>query len=270
MRIYTLIGKSGTGKSFHAMNLCRKYNIEGVIDDGLFIYKNTVIAGVSAKKSQTKVGAIKAAIFYDDEITETVKKAIKTKKPDSMLILATSEGMAERIAERLELDLPSWDNPNHIKIEDITTLEERLQAREQRDIYGKHVIPVPTMQLKLNFSGYFMDPLRIFRGKEQSPRAERTVIRPAFSYLGEYYVSDNVIDDICICVGKIMPEISKVIFIAQAPSPQSYEMNISLRIKPGYPILQVAEKYQRMVKENIEEMTAFNVAAVDIEVREIG
>ena len=42
MDVYTLAGKSGTGKSFHAMNLCRKYNIEAIIDDGLFIYKNIV------------------------------------------------------------------------------------------------------------------------------------------------------------------------------------------------------------------------------------
>ena len=38
MRIYTLVGKSGTGKSFHAMDLCRKENIESIIDDGLYIY----------------------------------------------------------------------------------------------------------------------------------------------------------------------------------------------------------------------------------------
>ena len=37
MRIYTLVGKSGTGKSFHAMDLCRKENIESIIDDGLYI-----------------------------------------------------------------------------------------------------------------------------------------------------------------------------------------------------------------------------------------
>lgn len=270
MRVYTLIGKSGTGKSFHAMNLCRKYNIEAVIDDGLFIYKNTVIAGVSAKKSTTKVGAIKTAIFYNEEITQTVRAAIKEKNPESLLILATSNGMAEKIAERLGIELPPWDSPNHIKIESITTLEERLEAREQRDIYGKHVIPAPTVQLKLNFAGYFMDPLRIFRGKEQGARSERTVVRPAFSYLGEYYVSDNVVDDICRCTAAVMPEISKVIFIAQIPSSEYYEMNVSIRIKPGCPVFEVAERYQANVKKNIEEITAFNVKAVDIEIREIG
>ena len=38
MQVYTLVGKSGSGKSFHAMELCKKKQIDGIIDDGLFIY----------------------------------------------------------------------------------------------------------------------------------------------------------------------------------------------------------------------------------------
>ena len=57
MEVYTLVGKSGTGKSFHAMNVCKKLNIEAIIDDGLFIYKNSVLAGTSAKREETKIGA---------------------------------------------------------------------------------------------------------------------------------------------------------------------------------------------------------------------
>ena len=42
MKVYTLSGKSGTGKSFQAMNLCNELNIESIIDDGLFIYHSRV------------------------------------------------------------------------------------------------------------------------------------------------------------------------------------------------------------------------------------
>ena len=63
MEVYALIGKSGTGKSFQAMNLCKQYNIESIIDDGLFIYKSTVVEGVSAKRAETKIGAVKTALF---------------------------------------------------------------------------------------------------------------------------------------------------------------------------------------------------------------
>ena len=74
MQVYTLVGKSGSGKSFHAMELCKKNHIEGIIDDGLFIYKNSIVAGVSAKRSQTKIGAVKVALFLDEEVCEQVKE----------------------------------------------------------------------------------------------------------------------------------------------------------------------------------------------------
>ena len=133
MDVYTLVGRSGTGKSFHAMNLCKKYNIEAIIDDGLFIYKNTVVEGVSAKRASTKIGAVKTALFMDDEIRDKVAAAIKKKNPKSILVLGTSDGMADRIIERLGLPPLPADSLSRIHIEDITTPEERAAAREQRD-----------------------------------------------------------------------------------------------------------------------------------------
>ena len=77
MDVYTLTGKSGTGKSFHAMSLCKKYNIEAIIDDGLFIYNNTVVEGISAKRASTKIGAVKTALFLKDEVRDKVAAAIR-------------------------------------------------------------------------------------------------------------------------------------------------------------------------------------------------
>ena len=97
MKIYALIGKSGTGKSFHAMELCRKLQIESIIDDGLFIYQSTVVAGVSAKRQATKIGAVKVALFNEDVNRDEVAEAIAAKKPKSILILGTSIGMTDKI-----------------------------------------------------------------------------------------------------------------------------------------------------------------------------
>ena len=123
MDVYTLTGKSGTGKSFHAMNLCKKYNIEAIIDDGLFIYKNTVVEGVSAKRAATKIGAVKTALFMNDEIRDKVATAIRQKKPTGILVLGTSDGMTDRIIERLGLPPLPEDSLRRIHIEDITTPE---------------------------------------------------------------------------------------------------------------------------------------------------
>ena len=93
MKVYALIGKSGTGKSFQAVNLCRELKIESIIDDGLFICRNKVVAGISAKRQPTKVGAVKTALFTKDEHMQEVKEALGRMKPSSILIIGTSVGM---------------------------------------------------------------------------------------------------------------------------------------------------------------------------------
>ncbi len=269
MDVYTLVGKSGTGKSFHAMNLCRKLEVEAIIDDGLFIYKNSVVAGISAKRADTKIGAVKVALFLDDEIRQQVVDAIKKENPQSILVLGTSDGMTDKIIERLGLPPLEKDSLRRIHIEDITTEDERQTARQQRDQHGKHVIPAPAMQLKRSFAGYFMDPLRFFRGKDQGAASERTVVRPTYSYMGEYFVSEKVIDDIIICLGHKMPQIGRVIHIVQTPQAEAYRLKVAIKVRYGFPLWESAMEFQKSIEEQIENMTAFNVTEIDVEIRGI-
>ena len=74
-----------------------KYDIQAIIDDGLFIYESTVVAGVSAKRDATKIGAIKTALFQNEDIRNQVVQAIRAKKPSSILVLGTSIGMTDKI-----------------------------------------------------------------------------------------------------------------------------------------------------------------------------
>ena len=69
MKVYSLTGKSGTGKSYQAQALCMEKGISAIIDDGLFIYNDSVVCGVSSNPQSTKVGAINTAIFNKDEIS---------------------------------------------------------------------------------------------------------------------------------------------------------------------------------------------------------
>ena len=63
---------------------------------------------------------------------------------------------------------------------------------------GKHVVPVPTFEIKEQFSGYFLDPIRIFNSfiKSEDVSTEKTIIRPTYSYLGSYYITEKVINEI--------------------------------------------------------------------------
>lgn len=271
MKIYALIGKSGTGKSFHAMELCREKQIESIIDDGLFIYKSTVVAGVSAKRQATKIGAVKVALFNEDVNRDEVAGAIASKKPKSILVLGTSIGMTDKIILRLGLlpDQESLVQVERIFIEDITTEEERAIARTQRDVLGKHVIPAPALQLKRNFAGYFMDPLRFFRDKDAGAAAERTVVRPTYSYMGEYFVDERVLEDIVTCVAYHMPAVGAIIRVIQDPRPETFKLSVAVRLKRGYPIWETAQMLQEEINDQVERMTAFNVTEVNVEVRGI-
>ncbi len=53
IKVYAFIGPSGTGKSYRAQMVASENNIAYIIDDGLLINENDVIAGTSAKKAPT-------------------------------------------------------------------------------------------------------------------------------------------------------------------------------------------------------------------------
>ena len=55
IRVYAFVGPSGTGKSYRAQMVASENNINYIIDDGLLVKDNNVIAGNSAKKAPTKI-----------------------------------------------------------------------------------------------------------------------------------------------------------------------------------------------------------------------
>lgn len=265
MRVYGLVGKSGTGKSYQAMNLCRELNLESIIDDGLFIFGSGIMAGTSAKRQDTKISAIKTALFTEEAHRNIVADKIKEISPESILILGTSEKMVRRIAERLEIP----EIEKIIYIESITTEGQREVARKQRQELGKHVIPVPTFQLKREFSGYFLDPLRIFRGwgGGKASFSEKSVVRPTYSYLGDYSISDKVIGDVVNHIGNGIEGVETILRVSTESNTEGIHITILVLIKYGAKIMDVAKDLQKKVARQVEIMTAFNITSVDIEVR---
>jgi uncharacterized alkaline shock family protein YloU len=265
MKVYGLVGKSGTGKSYQAMNLCRDMNIESIIDDGLFIVGNAILEGISAKRQNSKIAAIKTALFTDEDHRLAVAEKIKEISPKNILILGTSEKMICRITERLEL--PELERL--IRIEDITTEEERENARKQRHEMGKHIIPVPTFQLKREFSGYFLDPLRIIRGWRggKASITEKTVVRPTYSYLGDYSISDKVIGDVIYYLGNKTRGVDSVTKVSLENGADGIGITVYLICTFGSRIIDVAREFQKNVSKNVGTMTAFHIKSVDVEVK---
>ena len=280
MKIYSLSGPSGTGKSYQAPILMIEKGIDCLIDDGLLIYKDGVAGGTSAKRQHTKVGAIKTALFTDQNHADTVTAAIKKINPESILIVGTSDQMTDRIASRLGLPEVS----ERIYIEDITTDEEREIAMKSRSQQGKHVIPAPTLQLKRDFAGYFMDPQKLlWTAKEKAQEAiqtglhlakrgeteGKTVVRPTYSYLGDFLINDKVVTDIAKCVGKEVQGVDSVIRVYAGSQPEQLMVNAVIDLKESASIWDSAMAFQKRLTDVIEEMTAFNVVRIDVEVRKL-
>ena len=74
MEVYALVGPSGTGKSHQAMNVAYDYGIDTVIDDGLLIKDGFKVAGSSAKREATALGAVKRAIFLDPQHAREIRE----------------------------------------------------------------------------------------------------------------------------------------------------------------------------------------------------
>lgn len=210
MRVYAFVGPSGTGKSYRAQMVAGENNISYIIDDGLLVNENEVVAGESAKKAPTKIETVKHAIFIDEKERKEMVKAIKKYKPESILILGTSDGMVEKIAKNLELP----EIQKTIYIQEVATKDEMETARNIRITQGKHVIPVPTFEIKKDFSGYILDPLQIFKSKGNGNKpyiSEKSIIRPTFSYLGNFTISDTVFRQIVEYLARKEEGISKII-----------------------------------------------------------
>ncbi len=283
MKIYSLTGKSGTGKSFQALTICRERGIESLIDDGLFIYHDSVAGGLSAKRQKTKIKAIKTALFNDPVQAQLMREKIREYDPASILIIGTSDRMTDIICDRLGLPPVA----ERIYIEDVTTPEEREAAAKQRDQQGKHVIPVPTLQLKRDFAGYFMDPMKLLRKAKSVSGAvatealvqeglsrvlggevdEKTVVRPTYSYIGDFFIADSVVTDIADCVGKEVPGIAGVIGVFENTAPDELKVFVAVKLEKTADVWQTAERFQRRLREAIEYMTAFNVESINVEVR---
>lgn len=268
MEVYSLTGKSGTGKSYHAIDVCQQYGIQAILDDGLFICGGNVEAGISAKREPTKVGAIKTALFIKEDHFRSVYKRIRELKPESILILGTSDEMAVRIAARLGLP----DITHAIHIEDVTTQEERKIAGTQRKQQGKHIIPVPAPQIKRNFSGYFLDPMKLIREwtglGERETVAERTVVRPTYSYMGNFTISDQVFYDIAQCICRSMEDI-QITRVYENTSPDNLILKVMMDLPVEGLIWPKVEAFQEAFVQAVETMTAYHVSAVNVEVREV-
>ena len=265
MKVYALVGDSGTGKSYNSIRIAATYNLDYIIDDGILICKNKIIEGSSAKKEPSILAATRKAIFHDDESAEKMRTAIKEHTPKGILVLGTSVKMVERIARRLEL--PSFEQI--IMIEDVATPEEISKAKLTRQSQGKHVIPVPVMEIRKTFSGYFLDPLSVFRKNASRENEDKSIVRPSYSYLGDFIINDTVLYALASYEASKCQGVNKITRISVQKSDANLVFNLEVVLNYGTDIRKCSNEIVTSIKESVEKYTSIYVDFVNLTIKSL-
>lgn len=269
MEVYALVGPSGTGKSHRAVNLAHQIDAQAIIDDGLLIQGNRILAGSSAKRQPTRISAIKSALFMDDRQAEVMKGALGQLDLNRILVLGTSLGMVERIASRLGLPPPC----RIIKIEDVASEKEIRKAKFLRTCYSKHVIPAPTMEVKKSFPNTLVDPLKIFMRKKGSAPGrkdwlEQSMVRPTFTYNGRLTIANSALS---VIAGHAATLVTGVSSAGKIGVSVDHEGLVTVDISPviffGLNLQEVSIQIQHKIKQSVEDMTGLQVKSVNVQVK---
>ncbi len=265
MEVVALIGPSGSGKSHRALLLSYELGARFIVDDGLLIEESRILAGKSAKREQSKMAAIRTAIFSQKDHAEEVWRELVQHAPCTVLIIGTSRGMVDRIAERLQLPKPR----EYLNISDVSNPEDIERALEQRREQNKHVIPVPTFEVKKTFSGYLVDPLRLLLRPRNGDYSnlflvEKSVVRPNFSSLGKFYIADSVVMTIAIRCCLENKGIAKVLRAVVTNTGSGVGINLEVSVVYGMDLFDTLCEAQERVRAMVEHMTALNVTEVNV------
>jgi uncharacterized alkaline shock family protein YloU/adenylate kinase family enzyme len=267
IKVCALVGESGTGKSFRAKLVSQKYGIDYIIDDGLLIKDNRILAGHSAKKEKTFMAAVKVALFDEKSHRDEVARKLQGEKTKKILILGTSEKMVNKIAARLQLPVPS----KIIHIEDIASQEEIERAIRTRRIEGKHVIPVPSIEIKRSYPNIFYNAIKIFKrrpipaGIGPTPKVhEKSVVRPEYSKRGKVEISEAALSQMVIhCVAEHNQDI-RIKKIVVKDDDQGYRLVITIDVPYGTQLGGNIHALQQYIIENIERYTGILIEEVNI------
>ena len=279
--VYAFHGPSGTGKSFRAKLVAQQYGIKAIIDDGLLIHDDEIMAGKSAKLEKNYMGAVRTALFDDKEHRDSVARAIQKNKIKKILILGTSVKMVNKIAVRLQLPLPE----KYITIEDVATPEQMDEARRSRQIEGKHVIPVRAYEVKnQSTSKIFYDSIKVsnprkhfimnlllkFMGKKEAPASqntklfEKSLVRPAFSQKERKDISHAVLAQMTMnFIGEFNAQVRiKKLTVRNEKSGYSFILTVDVPL--GRELTQISEELKAFVIEMIEKKLSLRIEEVFI------
>ena len=266
IEIYAFVGPAGTGKSHRATHVAKQNGIDVIIDDGLVISRGRILAGRSAKSEINRLRAIKRAIFeYEDHRNEVVRYLTRN-PPKKLMILATSEGMIDKIISRLGLNNPV----KIINITDISSVEEIEAALRERREKKQHVVPVAKAQIQNNFAGKLVSQIRgFFRGRDKD-ESRNTIVKPLFSFNGKVVISSDALMAMCKKLISHEGHVRKIREVDIETYDDKIRVSIEIDLNLGNrSALSIAKTLQRKIRMGLSFFTGMEIRQVNIRVNEI-
>ncbi|MHC1758550.1 MAG: Asp23/Gls24 family envelope stress response protein [Negativicutes bacterium] len=272
MEVVAFIGPTGTGKSHRASQVAHDCGADAIIDDGLLIKDNRIVAGTSAKYETNKIRSVKKAIFADDEHAMQVRNALAQMQVSRVLVLGTSRNMVDKIIRVLELPAVS----QVVSIHDVSTPAAIMKARETRRTQNKHIVPVPKIELQPHLPNFMIDPMRLFGKSSRQPRyhfGEVSVVRPnRFSVFGKLIISERAVAMIVreeLLKDKAWAAVTRIMVKNMEKPEQGLVLKLDVTVRYGVNIPNSVRAAQDRIKMQVEYMTWMTVTDVDIFVRSI-
>jgi len=265
VQVFALVGKSGTGKSFRARLVMEKYNIQLLIDDGLLIEDQKIIAGKSAKREGNYMSAVRTALFTEKTHRRQVRHAIEKQKFKRVLVLGTSDRMVSKICQNLQLPEPR----KFIRIEEVATSEEIQTAINHRRTQGRHVIPVPAIEVHRNYPKIMGDSIKVIwkRGLglvRRDKAYEKTVVRPAFGEKGAVTISEAALTQMIMhCVAENSPGIT-LSRVSIKHDQRGYQITAYLRVPFRLELKGSIYNLQRYIVDHVERFTGIIIDELNI------
>lgn len=264
VKTFAFVGPAGTGKSQRAQFVADYLDAEYIIDDGLVIRRTTIVAGKSAKTERNQIRAIRRAMFEFEDHRESVMNFFRKSAPCSVMIIATSSGMAEKIIRKLEFPMPA----RVIHIDEVATPEEIARAQRQRKTKGQHVIPVSHVLVRKNFAGKMVGRLKVLWKTKAPYEGEKTIVRPPFSFFGEVHIEPEAIEQLTHYIASKVQQVAGVaatrVYLAEE---DSLNIDIDLRITPGQKNLRaVSETVRQSVAKSVRYFSGLDVNNVNVNV----
>ena len=264
--VYALVGKSGTGKSFRARLIADARKIDAIIDDGLLIHEGKIVAGRSAKETKHYIAAVRTALFTDPEHLDEVLAALKSAEFSKILLLGTSERMILRNCATLALPEPR----EIIKIEDVATKEEIAAAIRERKNHGKHIIPLPVIEVKQAYPKLVAHAIKVFFDRAMhKPTYDKTIVRPSFHSKGTVTISEVALTQMVLhCMRQKAPKL-EMRKIRIAPGEEGYRIKIRISLPFGTEAAHTCQELHDYVIRQVQGYTGMQIRSLDIHIESV-